>query len=135
MSDSPTIPPTDVDVDVLAEMLIADRKESGDALEHLALKLSFMLPSETAIERKGGFFSKSHVEKIQVSFSDAHYFLTREKNGPLARKSHVVRGVHLSTKELPIDAWIKEVAAAIQRLSHESASAKDALEKFIFGGM
>ena len=124
---------SDIDVDVLAEMLRADRKESGDALEHLAQKLSGMLPAETAVERRGGLFTKSHVEKIEVSFSDAHYTLTREKHGPAAKKSHVVRGVHLSTKELPIDAWIQEVAGAIKRLSDQSSAAKDALEKFIFG--
>ena len=125
----------ELDVDVLAAMLRADQRESGDFLAHLALKLEGALPDHTTVERKGGFFTRGKtVESVVVAFAELHFSLTREKHGAVARKSKLVRGVRLSTKELGVDEWVGELAKEIQRLAATSATARDALEKFILGG-
>lgn len=124
----------ELDVDVVAAMLRDDQRENSDFLGHLAVKLRGALPQQTAVDETSGFFSrKKTVQSVTITFADVHYSLTREKHGPVARKAKVVRGVRLSTQELGVDLWVAEVAAHIHALAKESATARDALEKFILG--
>jgi len=121
-------------VDVLAEMLRADQSENADFLAHLAHKLEGALPAHTRVERNGGLFSRNKtVASIVVEFHEAHYSMGRERHGPVARKSRVVRGVRLSTREMAVEQWIAEVASELQKLADSSAATRSALEKFIFG--
>ena len=71
-----------LEVEVLAAMLRADQRDSGDYLEHLATKLSATLPDHTRVERKGGLFSKNKpVQRISVELSDLRYAIARQKHG------------------------------------------------------
>ena len=124
----------ELDVDVVAAMLRDDQRENSDFLGHLAVKLTGALPQQTTVEETSAFFSrKKTVQSVTVAFADAHYTLQREKHGPVGRKAKIVRGVRLSTQELGVEAWIAELAAHIQALAKESATAREALEKFILG--
>jgi hypothetical protein len=123
-----------LEVDVLAAMLRADQRDSGDYLEHLATKLLGALPDFTQVERKGGFFSKHKpVQRITVELGQVRYGIAREKHGPVARRGKIVRGVALAAQEISIDEWTADLARAIKQLAESSAAAKSALEGFVFG--
>ena len=123
-----------LEVDVLAAMLRADQRESGDFLEHLATMLAGALPDCTRVERKGALFSKTKpVHRITVELADARYYILREKHGPVASRRKVVRGVELAAKDLSLDEWTTELARAIKQLAETSAAARSALERFVLG--
>jgi len=124
----------ELDVDVVAAMLRADQRENADFIGHLANKLAGALPDHTTIEQQGGFFTRvKTIVSVTVAFAEAHYTLTREKHGPVAKKAKLVRGVRLSTRELGVDEWVAELAQEIHKLAAASATARTTLEKFILG--
>ena len=109
-----------LEVDVLACSLQMDKNESGDLLEYLATKLSGALPQETEVTRGGWMLSS--------------FQMVREKNGNLtARQMKIVRGVTLSTKEVPTEKWVQDLAEALAKLAESSNRTKEALKKFVIG--
>jgi hypothetical protein len=123
-----------MEVDVLASLLRGDQRESSDYLDHLAAKLEAALPEWTSVERKGGLFSKHKpVQRIAVEIGDARYSLVRDKHGPVARRTKIVRGVDLASKELSLEDWTAQLAEAIKELARKSAAAREALERFVLG--
>lgn len=120
--------------EVSAAMFRGDGQETGDYVEFLARKLTGALPNHTKVERGGGWFSKHKpVETITVEFHDHHFVITVQKHGPVAHKAKIVRGVQLSRKELPMDQWTEELAAAVQKLANDSAVVREALKKLVDG--
>jgi hypothetical protein len=122
-----------LDVDVLAAMLRQDAAAGADFLELLAKKLSGALPEHTSVERGGGSSAQSEVTSVSVRFSHAHYHVKRERHGPQALKSKVVRGIALSTKELELEVWATEIAHELRKLATKSTQTREALERFIIG--
>jgi hypothetical protein len=124
-----------LDLDVLAAMLRADQTEAADLLGHLAKMLGGALPDLTTVEHSGGLFSQKKVQRVSVEIADTHFSITRERRGPVAQKHKIVRGVRLSTRETPVDQWIRELCVEITRLAETSATAKTALERLLLGGI
>lgn len=124
-----------LEVDVLACSLQMDKNESGDLLEYLATKLSGALPQETEVTRGGWMLSsKKPVVGLSVTLGEIGFQMVREKNGHLtARQMKIVRGVTLSTKEVPTEKWVQDLAEALAKLAESSNRTKEALKKFVIG--
>jgi hypothetical protein len=124
-----------LEVDVLACSLKMDQKESGEFLEYLATKLSGALPDETEVVRGGWLLSsKKKVISLSVTLGDLRFKLEREGATKLtAREMKIVRGVTLSTKEVPTDKWVQDLAEALARCAEQNNTTKEALKKFVNG--
>jgi len=121
-------------LDVLAAMLLAERREGGDLLDHLASKLGGAFPEWTTIERDGWFLSSvRHVRRLTLDLATARYRIAREPHGPVARQIKVVRGVEIGSKELPLDAWVAAVIEAVQAISSQNDGARRALDRLVRG--
>ena len=124
-----------LEVDVLACSLQMDKSESGDLLEYLATKLSGALPEETEITRGGWLLSnKKPVGGLSVTLGDIGFQMVREKKGTItAREMKIVRGVTLSTKEVPTDKWVQDLAEALAKVAEKNKTTREALKKFVIG--
>lgn len=124
-----------LEVDVLACSLQMDKSESGDLLEYLATKLSGALPEETEITRGGWLLSnKKPVVGLSVTLGDIGFQMVREKKGTItAREMKIVRGVTLSTKEVPTDKWVQDLAEALAQMAEKNKTTREALKKFVIG--
>ncbi|MBS1992624.1 MAG: hypothetical protein JSS86_11020 [Cyanobacteria bacterium SZAS LIN-2] len=124
-----------LEVDVLACSLQMDKDENGDLLEFLATKLSGAMPQETEVTRGGWMLSsKKPVVGLAITLGEVGFQMVREKNGHLtARQMKIVRGVTLSTKEVPPDKWVQDLAEALSRLAEKNSKTKEALKKFVIG--
>jgi hypothetical protein len=121
-------------LDVLAAMLLAERREGGDLIDHLATKLGGAFPEWTTIERDGWIFSSvRHVRRLTLNLASARYTIAREAYGPVARHIQVVRGIEIGSKEIPLDAWVAAVIEAVQAISEQNESARRALDRLVKG--
>jgi hypothetical protein len=121
-------------LDVLAAMLLADRREGGDLLDHLATKLGGAFPEWTKIERDGWLLSSvRHVRRLTLDLASARYTIVREAHGPVARRVKVVGGVAIGSKEMPVDAWVAEVIEAVEAISEQNEGARRALDRLVKG--
>jgi hypothetical protein len=121
-------------LDVLAAMLLADRREGGDLLDHLATKLGGAFPEWTKIERDGWILSSvRHVRRLTLDLGSARYRIVREAHGPVARHVKVVGGVEIGSKQMPVDAWVAAVIEAVQALSAQNDGARRALDRLVRG--
>jgi len=124
-----------LEMEVLAALLRSDRQDHSDFLEQLALKLGLALPEQTRIERRGGFFTRNKpVEKLTLDLGETQYSLSREKHGLVARKTKIVRGVQLSSKNVEMQQWTEELAHELRKAAETSAATRQALQRFIDGG-
>lgn len=122
-------------VDVLACSLRMDKDASGDMLEHLAGKLSQVLPEETEVVRGGWLLSaKKPVTELTIKLDDCGYAFVREKRGNIsARRQKIVRGVVLKNEEVPVEKLIQELAEKLAVLAEKNARTREALQKFVIG--
>lgn len=122
-------------VDVLACSLRMDRDASGDLLEHLAQKLTQVLPDECEVTRGGWLLSaRKPVTDLSVRLGDCGFQFTREKRGGVtARRQKIVRGVVLKNEEAPIDDLIQELATQLAAMAEKNARTREALQKFVVG--
>lgn len=122
-------------VDVLACSLRMDKDASGDMLEHLATKLSQVLPEETEVTRGGWLLSaKKPVTELTIKLDDTGYTFVREKRGNItARRQKIVRGVVLKNEEVPVEKLIQELAEKLAVLAEKNARTREALQKFVIG--
>ena len=122
-----------LEVSVLGVLMRTSASDGVDLLGHLASVLSGALPEATIVDRRGGLFSEKKVHRIRVVIADTHFSISRDKHGPVAEKHKIVRGVRLSSRETPVEQWLRDLAAEIGRLAETSATARRALERFLFG--
>ena len=101
--------------------------------EALAARLEPSLPGRIEVERRrDGFFSKtSHVTRIAVRFDDSVLVLALDRKQLHAKRTKVVRGVAISSEDLPIAAWIEDVARRTQTLGQGASAAHAALHDFL----
>ena len=121
-------------LDVLAAMLLADRREGGDLLDHLATKLGGAFPEWTKIERDGWLLSSvRHVRRLTLDLGSARYRLVREAPGPVARHVKVVGGVEIGSKAIPLEEWVVAVIKAVEAISAQNDGARRALDRLVKG--
>jgi hypothetical protein len=102
-------------------------------VEALAHKLEQALPDRTTVERRReGLFGKAQqVAKLTFRGDKAVYELSLGKAQVVARKSKLVRGVSISSAELPAPQWLAELGAEVRELALQTGAASDALLDFL----
>ena len=112
------------------------RRSQGDLkayVEALAVRLEGALPARVAVERRrDGLLAKtSHVAKISVRGEKAIYELSSGKAGVTAMRQKLVRGVAISSAQLPVPEWLAQVREEVQALADQLGSASDVLHDFL----
>jgi hypothetical protein len=122
-------------LDVLAAMLLAERRDGGDLLDHLAARLGAAFPDWTQVERGGWVFSRARrVARLTLDLSTARYTIAREAHGPVARRARIVRGIEIGSTVIPLDAWVGGVLKDLEELSTQNEAARRALNRLTTGG-
>ncbi len=101
-------------------------------VEALADRLQKSLPGLVEVSRDHRLFAKTHhVEKIMVTLGDNAYILLSEGQRFVTRRAKVVRGVVLSSKEIPMTEWLTELSSMLGEYAKEHHDARRALEDFL----
>jgi hypothetical protein len=110
----------------------ADTRLHGDVvLETLATSL----PAELCrIDRAGGMFRKPKLTGVQVSLGDRRYVLKATPTGLVSSVCHESGGIVMSTTQVPFDAWISELLAALSAMASRSTAATLALQQLAITG-
>lgn len=122
-------------VELYAASLRADYTDVNAFLEALAVKFEGALPGHTKVTRQTGLFSREHpIKEIAVSLGEFQYRIGKERQGPLlAQRSHLVRGIVLSSEQIAVEQWIEELAVALADLAARNQQAHMALSRFLIG--
>ena len=112
------------------------RRSQGDLrafMEAFAVRLEGALPGRVVVERhRDGLLSKtSHVAKITLQGEKAVYEIANGKTGISAQRTKTVRGVAISSTQLPVPEWLGEVRDEVRRLADQHAAASDVLQDFL----
>lgn len=120
-------------VEMLASSLRASSTDLKAFMEALAVKLEGSLPGQTTVVRENRLFSREHpVREIAVNLGDYQYRISKERQGPLVtQRAKSVRGIVLKTEQIPMDAWISDLAQALAQEAVHSTQARAALEQFL----
>jgi hypothetical protein len=99
----------------------------------LAVRLEGALPGRVAVTRRRlGLFSKeSEVAKIVFSGDGARYDVECDRGRLKALKAKQVRGVVLSSSELPMAQWLADLRGEVGRLASEAGASADVLHDFL----
>lgn len=120
-----------LDIDLPAAALRADRGELAISVEVLAGSLEQALPGLAQIERHkvGGFRSKRReVRRIAVALGDQMFELQRTEQTFRCTRNKVVRGITLSREELAMAAWIAALLEGVKQHAQLSERDRVALE-------
>jgi hypothetical protein len=141
MSDLPAVPavgPEPDDVDALAAALRADSADLDVYARVLTTSLAEALPpgmvtvehDRSLSDRMAG--RPGTVRSLRVEAGDATLELARGRGGvPVARVARAVRGVVISSKEVPVEEWVQALADHLANRAKESASARAALARLL----
>ena len=101
--------------------------------EALAARLQGALPDRVGVERRrdGLLATTRHVHQITVRGEGAEYRLLSDKGRLTATKAKTVRGVVISTTELPAPQWLAEVRAEVSARAGAMGEASDVLHDFL----
>ena len=101
-------------------------------VEALADRLSKSLPSLVRVERDHHLFSKTHhVTKIELVMGERTYILISEGGRLVTRHAKAVRGVTLSSREIPMDEWLSDLSEALNEYVKMHEDGRHALEDFL----
>ncbi len=100
----------------------------------LATRLTQALPDKARVEFDRHLFAKEEtVRSIEVEFDNTLYRLRFDKrHGISTEKAKVVRGISLKTDTVPFTEWLSQLSSELEAYANENASARDALERFLF---
>lgn len=118
------------ELDVTAASLQIDAADSDSLFETLGAKLGRILPQLVEIERSGLFKNKA-VVKISVHNGEDLLEATKDKRGPVFKSIHQVRGITLSTSEVPADQWLERVMATVRAEAQRNAKVREALSGLV----
>ena len=120
------------DFDLVAAQLRADLGDLDAFLGALATKLEGAFPDAVAVGRGGGFLrGPKRVERVTATLGDHRYTIVRARGGVEARRAHVVRGVVLKNEELPVEAWVDELARTVAAAAGETERGRVALQRLL----
>ena len=127
--------PTDdgPELDTLAASLRADSGDLKVFVELLARKLADAFPGRVELQRKGLPGRSRPVRHLALTLGETLFELDSAGGTVAARRRKLVRGVALSTEELPLDRWLDELAAALLAEARRSEQDRLALERLLAG--
>ena len=111
----------------------ASQVELRTYVEALAERLEKALPDRVTVERKReGLFKKGvQVAKITFQGDRALYELSLSKVGFVATRAKVVRGIAISSSQIPPQDWVAELGAELHAIATETAGANSAILDFL----
>jgi uncharacterized Zn finger protein (UPF0148 family) len=118
-----------VDPGRLAAALRADAGSATALFERVAERLERELPEMVSVERKGGLFTASRIDRLELTLGGHIFRLRRDGNRVVAERSEVVRGIVLKSESVAIDAWLTALSEALSAHAGTSAQALDALRR------
>lgn len=117
---------------VAAELAKKYNADQRDFMQSLALFLEGVLPDETQLEQRGGWFAKKTLARIIVTLGEDRYTLEDPGRGPLqTTRTHIVRGIALKTEALPVETWIVELGTLLDERVKSSQAARTALARLV----
>jgi hypothetical protein len=137
----PAVPgqgPEPDDVDALAAALRADSADLDVYARVLTTSLAEALPpGMVSVEHDRSLGDRmagrpGTVRSLRIEAGDATLELARGRGGvPVARVARAVRGVVISSKEVPVEEWVQALADHLASRAKESASARAALARLL----
>ena len=131
LSDPRDEPGSELDLDLAAAELRADRADTHAMIEALAARLEEALPRAAVVKRRrvGGLLSKrTEVERIDVALEDQRFELEDGRGGLHCTRHTVVRGITLKREELPLSQWLHELVGEVAQAAAIGEQARAALE-------
>lgn len=120
-------------IDILAGSLRADAGDMKTFVEILARKLDDTFPNRVKIQRKGLPGRARPVVRLTLTFNESQFELDNNKGQVTTRRRKMVRGVALTTEELPLDTWIDQLSAVLIDEADKSQADRVALERLLGG--
>jgi hypothetical protein len=122
----------DVDLDLLAASLRADRSDLGAFVEGLAAKLEDVLPGRVRVERRrAGMRRPKLVRRIVVDSGDRRLELRASYASIETLSSRLSGGIVLKSERLDIDAWLAALGEALAAEAGRSEQTRQALERLL----
>lgn len=119
-------------IGIAGRLLQRSGEDQRTLMEQLAGILEGVLPDATRVRRAGGFLSTRRVAELSLMLGDYRYILRDEGGHGLSpSRSHVVRGVAISTSPMSMEEWLSELVAALQARAETSGAARDALARLL----
>jgi hypothetical protein len=121
------------DFDLLAAQLRRSQTDLHAFMEAFAVRLEGALPGKVKVDRRSdGLFAKtSHVARVAIETDRAVYEIAMAKGAVAATRAKVVRGVRLSSADLPIGEWLAEVRTAVETYAQAQGAASEGLHDFL----
>lgn len=116
-----------LNLDLLAAALRADTADMSTWVAVLGTKLAGALPSRVRLHR-AGLLGNGPINGMATDLGPWRFALRLARGQPIAERAHVVRGIALKTEELPLDAWIGALSAALAEVAATSARERAAIE-------
>jgi hypothetical protein len=119
--------------DLAASLLRADASDARALAEVLAVKLSVALPDQTRTRRSGGrLLSRAkRLESVEVQFGEDTFVLSLSGGKAETSRAKTVRGVVIKRQELPLDAWLEALGAALSAEAQRSEAVRLSLERLL----
>jgi hypothetical protein len=129
------------DVNALAASLQSQGEDASLYAGMLLNTLSSALPQRmVTVERKGGFRllrrgRSAPVTAVTVNVGDRRFELRRDDptDPPTASVQHIVRGIVLSSDELPLTRWTQELARDLTEAAARDAGVASAIDTLVRG--
>lgn len=148
MSQPPAIPGDDrdgtadpADVEVLAAALRADSSDLEVYSRVLTTSLAGALPpGMVAVEHDRSMGDRlegrpGQVRALRVTAGEVSLELARGRDGvPVARVARAVRGVVISSREVSVEEWVRQLAELLAIRARESAAARESLSRLLGAG-
>lgn len=111
--------------DLVAAQVRAYGADADTFFEVLASKLKDALGDRVKLERVGGLLKRSHlVSGIELDLTSSGEGMVlrarRERTGVSCSVARSVRGIVLSTKQMPVGEWIEELVGALSQEAERS---------------
>lgn len=118
--------------DLVAAQVRADSSDVDTFFRVLAEKLSDALGDRVKLERRGGLLKRDRLAtgiELDLSSGGSGVVLCarRERNGVSCSVLRKVRGIALSTKEVPMPVWVEELVSALSEEAKRSGQTWEAL--------
>ncbi|NUS16067.1 MAG: hypothetical protein HOY69_32490 [Streptomyces sp.] len=126
-------------VDLLAAALRRDAADLDVYARVLTVTLSDALPPDcVTVERRRGMADRlagreGRVERVAVALGEQRLVLDLAGGRPRGEVCTEVRGVVLSRRQVALDEWVRELAAAVTTRARSDARARAALERLVLG--
>jgi hypothetical protein len=125
-----------VDVDAFdldAAVLRRSETDLRAFMAALAVRLEGALPQRVSVSRRrvGLFSGETFVAGLVLMGESARYDINIDRGGVRSQKAKLVRGVVISSHDLPLAEWLGELKAEVARLAGQAGDSTGVLHDFL----